>query len=181
LPKYLRTFNKVLKSPKYFLKQEEDFFICSRIGLAVGHQTTIKIFTRNKGVSVEYNDHDYGRCYALREQLIRRKFVCSDISVLKDVFDKRRAEGKDNYLFKSEKEYEKQEDLEKEILLFGQEMNLLIDCDHLLVDVKTGTEEEFKNEAKILSLALFLWENFALKPKNFCDVLLPLIRASCNL
>jgi hypothetical protein len=178
LPKYLRDFNKILKSPKYFFKQEEDYLICTRIGLAMGHQTVITIL---KGrVKIEYNDHSPSRSESLRRSMQKKGYVCSEISVIKDIFEKR-DEGKSNYLFSAEKGYEKQEDLEKDVLWFGQSLRILVDCDWLILDAKSEpTKEEIENETKILDLALVCYELFALKPKHFCDMLLTLIRANCG-
>lgn len=178
LPKYLREFNKRLKSDKYFFKEGENYFITTRIGEAMGHVSTIKISSHR--VYIEYNDHDFSRTFVLRERMQKKGFECSDISIMKEVFAKR-DEGNNNYLFTCWKEYEKQEELEKDLLYFAESIKIFIDCDHLIVDVKTGTDEEFKNEAKVLELACFLYDNFRLLPKNFCDNLLTLLRINCNI
>jgi hypothetical protein len=182
LPKYLRIFNKILKSPKYFFRGEKEgeFFIATKIGCALGHQSTIHILPNS--ISVEYADHSPSRTLTLLERMKKKGFICSEMKVLKDIFEKR-DEGKNNYFFSAEKFYlsEKQEDLEKTILWLALDLYLGIDVDWLILNTKSAyTQEEIDNEKKILELAFLMHDIFGLKPKHLCDMLLTLLRVSCQ-
>lgn len=179
LPKYLREFNKKLKSDKYFFKEGENYFITTRIGEAVGHVSTIKISSHR--VYIEYNDHSPSRTRFLQRRMGKKEFECSEISVMKEVFAKR-DEGDKNYLFTCWKVHGRQEELEKDLLWFADTLTNAIDIDWLIIDSKSDIkEEEIENETKILELAFLMYDTFALKPKHFCDNLLTLLRINCNI
>jgi hypothetical protein len=178
LPKYLRKLNKTLKSAKYFFKTEKGYLISARIGDALGHFTSMTI--EENRLLIEYSDHSPSRTRMLQRRMIKKDFGYSPISVLKDIFA-RRDEGSNNYLFNCWKTYDEQQDLEKDLLYFGKSLSLLIDTDWLILDSKSEiTEEEIENETKILEMAFMLYDLFELKPKNFTEMLLTLIRANCG-
>jgi hypothetical protein len=171
LPIELAEFDKILKSEKIFLKEQDIYYILTKIGDAEGHLTSIRL--SRDSIRIEYNDHSPSRTYLFKNLLEKKGWNCSEIKILREVFQK--SETSDNLFFGASIEI-KPEETRTWPEYLAEMFDAIIDIDWILLDSrKPYSREEMDNEIKILEAAFILFEIYKIKPKKTIDALDKLI------